>query len=359
VRRLLAALAWPVIATMAFPAPGSAQGMTAALTAFLHDTIGLTPDEMRAVTTGTPVVRTLHPPDHHEIVVIGVVRINVPRGFYVRRVADFRSSLRNPTRLAFALFSDPAVAADVAAYSLPHADVEELARCDSGKCKVKLSTRAIVQLKASIDPKSPRADSIATAYFRSYMVRYINAYRQRGNAALIIYDDQPSATAAAQVYDAMLSRSPFMYQYAPSLERYLKNYPRNRPLQLREVLFWSEDDLPGLKPTLSMTHAIVYAPPEFPGSTLIVSKQLYADHYLDGALDVTAVVDRARGQPADTAGIDLVLLRRWHFDDLPSGGLLNVRGRVTDKLRDQTMAFLRGAKTSNEEAYAARGAASR
>jgi hypothetical protein len=144
-----------------------------------------------------------------------------------------------------------------------------------------------------------------------------------------------------------------MYEYAPSLERYLKNYPDDRPAHVRETLFWSEDDLPGLKPTLSITHEMVYAPPELPGSTLIVSKQLYADHYLDGALDVTAVVDQAGGQRANAAGIALVILRRWHFDDLPSGGLMNVRGRVTGKLRDQTIALLRGTKTKSEEAYAA------
>lgn len=65
-----------------------------------------------------------------------------------------------------------------------------------------------------------------------------------------------------------------------------------------------------------------------PGCTLIAAKLLYADHYLDGALDLTAVVDQAGDQAAGPAGLYLVLLRRLHFDDLPSGGLMNVRGRV-------------------------------
>ncbi|HTR21282.1 MAG TPA: hypothetical protein VMH88_10545, partial [Gemmatimonadales bacterium] len=104
--------------------------------------------------------------------------------------------------------------------------------------------------------------------------------------------------------------------------------------------------------TVTITHEVVYAPPELPGSTLIASKLLYAAHYLDGALDLTAVVDQTGDQGADAAGIYLVLLRHWHFDELPSGGLLNVRGRVIGKLRDQTTASLRDAKASSERAYA-------
>jgi hypothetical protein len=356
---VLLGVAWFVIAITAFPACGGAQSMPATLSEFLQRAIGLTPGDLRAVEVGTPVVRAIDPPDPREIAVVGVVRIEVPRAFYVRRAADFPSSLRDSLRLRFATFSDPPAETDVAALSLPHADVKELAHCDSGSCKLKLSNQTIADLRASIDPNSPAADSIASAYLRRRALRYVTEYRERGNAALIVYDDQPAVTAAAAVWDAMLSRSPFMYQYAPSLERYLKNYPQDRPADVREVLFWSEDNLPGLKPTISITHEMVYAPPELPGSTFIVSKQLYADHYLDGALDLTAVVDLAGSQGVDTTGLDLVFLRRWHFDDLPSGGLLNLRGKAKGKLRDGTEAILRGTKVSTEQAYAALSASGR
>ncbi len=136
------------------------------------------------------------------------------------------------------------------------------------------------------------------------------------------------------------------------LERYLENYPADRPAGLREILFWSEDDLPSLKPTFTIEHEVVYSPPELPGSTLIAVKQLYADHYLDGALDLTAVVDQVVGQPGATGGIYLVLVRRWHFDsDFPGGWLLNVRGKVSGSLSDRTIALLRDDKLRTERAY--------
>ncbi len=128
----------------------------------------------------------------------------------------------------------------------------------------------------------------------------------------------------------MLSHSSYMYEYAPSLERYLKNYPQDRPPGVAETLFWSEDDLPGLKPTLTITHEVVYTPPDLPGTSLIASKLLYADHFLDGALDLRVVVDQMGTGAGNPAGIYLVVVRRLHFDDL--SGPFNVRGRVISEL---------------------------
>ena len=319
------------------------------LAQFLQHTIALTPNELSDATSGQPVVKVLEPSDRREIAAFGIVRIDVPRSFYVRRATDFPTALRDPSRRQFALLSDPAVAPDVAALVLPHDDVADLAHCRPGECKLKLSAEAMAQVRASVDLASPTADSLVSAYFRARLLDYVTAYRARGDSALLVYEDEQTRTAAAQVFQAMLATSPYMYQYAPSLERYLEHYPADRPAGVSEVMFWADDDLPGLRSTITLTHVVVYAPPELPGSTLIASKLLYADHYLDGALELTAVVDRTDG---GGTGIYLVLLRRLHFDNLPSGGVMNVRGRVTGKVRERTATFLRDAKTQSERAYA-------
>ena len=350
------ALLCPVaIALASVASPGRAQGLPPSLEQFLLQTIGLHQDELSAVPSGRPVVKLLETPDRREIAVFGIVSIAVPRSFYVQRAVDFRSSLRSPSRLRFGIFSDPAVASDAAALSLRHDDVQDLAKCRAGSCKLKLSAEAIARVRSLIDSAPSSADSVVTAYFRGRMIDYVTGYRARGNSALTVYADAEANSAAAQVFDAMVSRSPYMYQYAPSLQRYLQNYPGDRPGDLSEALFWSEDDISGLQPTITITHQVVYAPPELPGCTLIVAKQLYADHYLDGALNLTAVVDPAPGQQ----GLYLVFLRRLHFDDLPSGGLMNVRGRVIGKLRDQTRQSLGDAKTVSERAYASAPASPR
>jgi len=335
------------LAATILPSRGVAQGMTPSLTQFLQQPIALTADELSRATSGQPVVKVLDPADRREIAVFGIVRIDVPRPFYVRRATDFPVSLRDPSRLRFALFSEPAAASEVAGLTLPHKDVQDLAECRPGSCHVKLSAATIADLRAHVDLASPAADSAVSAYFRARMLEYVAGYRAGGDSALAIYDDQESRTAAAQVLQGMLAGSPYMYQYAPSLGRYLEHYPSDRPAGISEALFWANDNIPGLRQTITLTHVVVYAPPELPGSTLIAAKLLYADHYLDGALELTAVVDQPEGK-----GIYLVLLRRLHFDNLPSGGPMNVRGRVIGQLRERTTTFLRDAKTRSERAYA-------
>jgi hypothetical protein len=327
--------------------------MPSSLRQFLADSIGLSQGQLRAVGQGAPAAKALKPSDHREVAVFGIIRIDVPRTFYVRAATDFPTSLRMPSRLEVGLFSDPPRKADIAALSIPHADVHDLAQCRPGSCDLKLPVEAIAALRQRVAAAPPgAADSIVNAYFRDRALQYVTGYRARGNAALVVYDDQQSAVSAAQVFDAILSRSSYMYDYAPSLEAYLKDYPNARPADLSEVLFWSEDDLPGLKPTLTITHEVIYSPPELSGKTLIASKLLYADHYLDGALEVTVVVDQARGQPPQPDGIYLAVLNRLHFDHLPSGWPLNVRGRVIAKLRDRMASVLRETKRQSEEAYA-------
>lgn len=334
------------------PLRAAAQSLPAPLATFLQRTVGLDSVAVQDVIGGTPVVKVLATSDGRELAVFGIVRIGVPRPFYIQRVTDFPSSLRDHFRLEFATFSDPPVASDVTSLSLPHDDVQDLKRCQPGSCKVKLPAEAIAHLRATVDFDGPSGDSIVDAYFRARMLDYVAGYRVQGDAALVVYDDQQAKIAAAQVFQSMLSRSPYMYQYAPSLERYLEAYPRDRPPGIAEALFWSEDDLPGLKPTVTVTHEVVYSPPDLPGSTLIASKLLYAAHYLDGGLDLTAVVDVADDRGTTPAGIYLALLRRLHFDNLPSGGLLDLRRRVIGKLRDRTAGLLRDARTTSEQAYA-------
>ena len=347
----LVALAAGTLWCTVLPPRCSAQGMPSALTQFLKQAIALRDDEIAAAASGTPVVKVLEPVDRREVAVFGIVRVDVPRAFYVKRATDFPAALRSPTRIRFGVFSDPATLSDVAALSLPHDDVEDLAHCAPGACKVKLSSEALAHLRASIVPGSALPDSIVNAYVRQRVVDYVTAYRARGDSALVVYVDQKSRTAAAQVFAGIVSRSPYMYQYAPSLEAYLRSYPSNRPEGLRETVFWSEDDLPSAKRTIAITHIVVYSPPELGGATLIAAKLLYADHYLDGALDLTAVVDQTASGAGPSPGIFLVAFRRLHFDELPSGGVVNVRAKVTGKLGGWTTTWLRDAKSRSEQAY--------
>jgi hypothetical protein len=201
------------------------------------------------------------------------------------------------------------------------------------------------RLREEIDWSAADPQMQVNAYARQRLLEYVTDYRTRGDTAMVVYDNRGNVRASS-AFAALLGESPYVYEYVPSFHNYLTTYPRSKLDGLSEVLFWSEDRLPRLRPILSVTHLAVYAPPELPGVTLVAGKQIYANHYFEAGFDLTTVVDRepAAAQP----GIYLVLLRRSRFDDLPTG-LFNIRGKVIGKLRDQMRADLDREKATAEQ----------
>jgi hypothetical protein len=147
---------------------------------------------------------------------------------------------------------------------------------------------------------------------------------------LLTYDDN-GGRRASDSFSALLAQSGELYDYAPPLQQYLKSYPANRPSGARDILYWSNDRPPRVRPTLTLNHIVVY--PSTTGTTLIAKKQLYASHYFDGAFELLAVASAGSGGGAPATY--LMTVRRFRFDNLP-GGVMNVRGKVRDGLVETT-----------------------
>jgi hypothetical protein len=138
----------------------------------------------------------------------------------------------------------------------------------------------------------------------------------------------------------MLSDSSLAPSGTATLLRHLTDYPRDSLRGATDIIFWSVDNLPHVRPILRITHEIIYAPPELPGATIVTNKQIYADHYFEAALELLAVVDDTTTAGDTRPGFTLIAIRRYRFDHLPSGGLFNLRGRVIGGLRDALRADL-------------------
>ena len=318
----------------------------AELARFLHESIQLTPDQFAAAMRGEAVVKVLDTRERRDIAVFGITTVAVSRAAYVARVRDSKNWLRTPTRSSFGLFSNPATPADVAAFTISQRDANEMKDCKPGDCVVKLPATDMQRIHAEMNWSAPDLVVQISAYGRRRLIEYITDYRARGDSALAIYDDKGNVHAS-DAFAALLAESPYVYQTVPSLERYLASYPHATLADASEVLFWSEDVLPHLRPILSVTHQVVFTPPELPGMTLIAAKQIYADHYFEAAVDLTSIVDGEGrdGRPASY----LLIFRRYRFDNMP-GGLLNIRGKAVGALRDQMLADLQREKAGAEAA---------
>jgi hypothetical protein len=135
----------------------------------------------------------------------------------------------------------------------------------------------------------------------------LRGYQKSGNSALGTYraKDEPFDVNAQMQY--WLNRSKIFSGYFPEVIRYLLNYPKAESADIDSLLFWEKVRF-GLKPTLRLNHAITFRPVASAGAVSVVAvKQLYASHYFQLTLDLTACI-KDTGVPREN-GFYLISLR--------------------------------------------------
>jgi hypothetical protein len=342
-----AALSNPATAALAEPPPPPRVAQ------FPAPLAGLDRSQRADLARGAPVVRILESRHDRDIIVLGAISVAAPRVTYEARLLDFATSLGAPTRLKFGIFHDPATAADVADATVGRNDVAGARTCRPGKCQLKLPAADMTTLRSHID-WSPAANPSAQVnhYVQQRLVEYVGDYRVRGSAAMPVYDDV-HGVRAQEAFDELLEQVSKAYADIPSLRRYFMNYPDSPLNGLGEVVFWATDSTPGMKSVLSLTHQIVYRPPEYAGVTLVAARKIYATHFFEAALDLTAIVDWPA--PAGAPGSYIMMLRLARFDNLTAAVIFSVHDKVAARMRDQMLADLEREKVL---ALTARGDAS-
>lgn len=318
---------------------------------FLGRGIGLNASQLSALARGDVVDKLLPTGDARDVAVFGATRVAVPRAFFLERQRDYSRALRTPTRLQAHVFSAPATMADVQLVDFSDDDVKDLAKCRPNDCNFKLPATEMDRLQTTIDLSAPESRERVAAYVRQRMVEYVTDYRQRGNAAMLVYDDLGSVHSS-EALAALLRDSSLLFRVSPALGRYL-NDPHDTLAGATNVIFWSLDELPHVRRVLRITDESVYSPPDIPGVTMLAAKQIFADHYFEAGLELLTAVDRATGGGTASDGITLLAVRRYRFDHLPSSRLLNIRGRVIGGLQDNLRADLTRLKSESEAAWRA------
>ena len=298
--------------------------------------IGLGPKDLAAARDGRAVVKALSTKSNRDVAVFGMIGVRASRDAVVAYALDAESFLAAPGR-QFHVFGDPATEVDVREISFEESAYRDLRNCRPGKCVFKLPVSAMSTFVQSVDWSAPDAKAHADQLLRAGLLGLVGDYREGGNAATITYDDR-RGVRSGDVIAELAAQSTDLYEHAPELARYLATYPSGRPAGVREFLYWAEERPPRLRRTLTLNHLVVHTTPS-PDSrgAFIARKQIYANHYFDGAFEQLVVVDA--GAPGSHPGAYLVTVRRFRFDHLP-GGLLNIRGRVRSGLVDATRADL-------------------
>jgi len=158
--------------------------------------------------------------------------------------------------------------------------------------------------------------------------------------ALIEYSDKAKTVRLAEEHRSLKSSSSYPYDVDNKFVQYLRTFPKPKLDNVENAIVWSKMKL-GLKPIICINHIIIYKNAREAGpQILIASKQIYANHYFDSSLSLTAFVNIPGGNPESY----LFYENRSRADGL--GGMFGriKRGIVEDRAVEGLKAILEQTK---------------
>jgi len=312
------------VALWAAAQPGT---LPADLNWMLEQHVGFSPDEIAALKAGKVIARADVSNDDREAAAVAMVRIAAPK----ERVADYFRQLvtyvDGEVTQQFGTFSRPPRSADLATLTLDSDDITALRSCRPGDCDLRLGGASIADVRSAVDWKAPAATDRANEWARSKMLAYLSAYLERGDAALISYDDQSKPVRLADEWRGIIRNSPILGVYAPSLPRHLTEFPRASVPGMSDEFYWDRQHYASLKPILGLTHMVTWRDPKRPDRIVVAQKQLYSSHYFFGSLATTIFLQ----DPHDTTPpVTYVVYANRSRGDLMSGGFGGLKQRLAE-----------------------------
>ena len=324
-----AAFVVALVAAASIPMPASPTGQPFA---FLQPAIHLNADDHSRLNAGKPVVKVL-PGRGRELAVVAAVRTRAPAErlmAWMQRLPTMQQPRYVPV---VERFSSPPQIEDLERLTLDDRDLDNIRDCQPGDCGLKLSGAEIARLQQYIDGRSTWKRDVEAEFRRTVLTR-AKDYLAAGDLGLLPYDDDSTPVSADIEAAALMDRLGLMSPRLPGVAQYLQRYPHvDHPDVVDSFLYWSRETL-GFKPITSITHLTLLrgAATGMPGA-LAISKQVYANHYKDGAVALMGITGSDATQY-------LVYAHRSHVDVLDGvfGGL--VRRIIERRVHDEAPAVL-------------------
>lgn len=244
--------------------------------------------EMTDLRQRAVIVKLLPSAATPDLIVFAAAAIDVTPERFVQAMRHGAALWRGSNVPRTGSFSQPPRAEDLQAMQLPAGDLDALHDCDPGDCDVKLSAAEMRRLRTTVDRN--RGDlSAAQAHFRALMLERLRDYVRGGLAALAPLASKERSVDLQRAFSAVIPRKPSAH--GSSLLEYLDRYPHlPLPDGAVEQLYWLETaNLP--KPTTQAWHMLILQN-EAGGSleVVVVSRQIFATHYLNASLSMTVLV---------------------------------------------------------------------
>ncbi len=278
--------------------PAWAQNSDLEFRKILREKLAFDETDFAALQQGRTVVKLLPVQDKREVAVSGLVGLQVPAEVFLQTSRETMFRKNNPAILEIGGFSSTPTLDDLKGLTFESRDIEDLKKCVVGDCQLKLSAMMIERLHKEVDWEAPDYSNQATQLLKVMLVDYVRDYLARGDAALIEYNDKAKIVRLAEEQSALKASSSYIYDVLAESLQYARGLPKPKLADVENAVVWSKMKL-GLKPVIIINHITIYKNQKEAGpQILIASKQIYASHYFDSSLGLTAFVNIPGASPA-------------------------------------------------------------
>jgi hypothetical protein len=296
---LLAACAAAVIAFTAVQPAAQAPSLPADVVTALARPDSPASDDALTLQAGRVVVHTQVAPASLEASVVSAVKINTTAE---RTLAYFRQLLAyvdGQVTLQYGVVDRPVNDTNFQALTLDPADLTDLRNCRAATCDIRVGAATVADV-GRIGWPDTNAAATANAWTRQQLVSYVSDYMRRGDAALTTYDDRAASVDLPAQWQALVERATMARSIAPELQRYLAEFPARTAPEATDEFYWDKQRYTSLKPVIGLTHLVTWREAGHPERVLVAQKQIFASHYVFGALAVTLIVQDPAVSPPVT-----------------------------------------------------------
>ncbi len=341
-------LIWPfIVSARADTAP---VGRTNKIFQALKEEMKFSDSELSKIEEGDLTTKLINTDEKQELFLVSITRINVPESFFLNHYGKDVSLLENLDVKNKGQIMGPPKLSELQDAKLDTKEIEALKKCKVGKCGLKVSSEMIDRFQNEIDWSQSGYKEKANRLFREMLFEYIKAYLSGGNRHLITYDDQIQPLSLEQVFNNILNRTSFLFNHSPALYKYLETFPIGKPDGVNNLIYWKKEDIGANYNVLSVNQIIKFIPNDPLLNPVIVSKQIYADHYFEAALGITKVVENTA---TTVPSVYLLYINRSSIDVLRRDGLLNgtIRRKIESRLVDSINERMKTIKDKIEALY--------
>jgi len=338
IRRMLAFIVFSAMVSLCTNS-ALAQNSISEFRDVLPTKIALNESDFATLAAGQTVVRLLPVTDKREVAVFGLVGLQVPAEVFLQSFRDSLIQKSNPAILEIGKFSATPTASDLETLTFDDRDLDDLKDCVVGDCKLKLSAKMIERLRREVNWDAADYRIQATQLLKQILLDYVRDYLERGDLALIEYNDKPKVVRLADELRGLLAESTYGDRFT-EFRQHQNGSMKSEFSMVESAIVWSKIKF-GLKPVIAINHIIIYKLAQKLGpQVLVASKQIYANHYFDASLSLTAFVNI----PGESASY-LFYENRSRADGL--SGLFGKikRGLVEDKALNNLTNILESSKT--------------